>query len=591
MEPIESAESEDEDIVMKETQFLKFEDWQTEISRNNEGELWTTVYDYRGEGRGDYATFSGLLPNKTNLISRVLGDSSWDIQIGYGHPGFWKEGKDQKVHYSRFGNMSSEVPFESLVIHRSFFGLWEEYLELSEEFRLYHNLCHDRRSNELRFLAQTGEDDVVARIDDSSTGSRIRIKTRYLRDFLAAKSMVLVRFHDHRRYSTRDLGDALGNDVLVVETTEPDFCFTVAVNPKPRPMLDKWKAFSRFLGKDILLPRSEPSHEGYRSLKGEREKKYVDFIIETDKDGEPAEHNCNPSILGDFFGGNPEAPHYLTPVFFKREVLRMYYDKPSKYSVEDNYLRCGYLWGMRYGQNPLGLVHAWLGDLGRDLPHNEQLQWRNFNIPPEGRLGKATVKRELMAEFAYPDELTHIFKYELGKFSELWRTKFGWDLFLPLRDDDEHYLKSLHIPTSEDPLEFDQQVLALSKVLCDSINVDQIKKTIVVKEKGIKRRFGIKGFSGIGSIYWLKAMLVFHLKQDDASSDEIIQSLKTIQSLRSKGVAHRKGKGYDKAKKALGLDEDLFVKFLGSILENTVRMFRQLETLLSKDSNTDDPVD
>ena len=293
-------------------------------------------------------------------------------------------------------------------------------------------------------------------------------------------------------------------------------------------------------------------------------KKYENFIINIDSEGNPVEHTCNPTLLS--------LREYLTPVFFQREVLKKYYDNPHKYTVGDNYLSCGSLWGMRYGQNPSGLVHAWLGDLGEYLPHTEQLHWKQYNVPPEGGLGPATIKRELMAIPSEPDETTHKFKYDFKEFSEIWTKKFGWHLFLPLENEDKHFMKSLHVPVSENPLEFDQQILALAKILPDSINVSEIKKTIKVDDEEIKNSFGIKG-----NIAWLEALLVFFFKENDETAHKITKPIRIIQKLRSASAAHRKGRKYDKISRKLGLDRCSRIEYFKNLLEDVIKTLKKLQ--------------
>ena len=87
---------------MGEIEFLKFEDWQKELSRNRLTEPWITVFDLQKEKNGDYSTFCGLVSNKKDFIQKVLRHSDWDIEIGYGHPGFWREGLDGVIHYELF---------------------------------------------------------------------------------------------------------------------------------------------------------------------------------------------------------------------------------------------------------------------------------------------------------------------------------------------------------------------------------------------------------------------------------------------------------------------------------------------------------
>lgn len=219
---------------------------------------------------------------------------------------------------------------------------------------------------------------------------------------------------------------------------------------------------------------------------------------------------------------------------------------------------------MRYGQNQSGLVHAWLGDLG-NLPYNEQLQWRQFNVPPEGGIGEATIRRELLAEFADPDEITHTFKYEFDRFSRYWRSKFGWDLFLPLRKEDIHFFESLHVPTSEEHLEFEQQILALAKILPDSINNSELEKLFKTSE------------AKKGSINTLEKALISHFKVEETKAKELLQPLRDIQDLRSSGVAHRKGSRYKKVAESLALHKESYKNFFRKILEDVVGMLKQLQ--------------
>ncbi len=547
---------------MDKLKFIKFEDWKEEISRSRLKESWITVYERTTNKKENYATFCGLLPYKEKFLQEVLKHCGWDIQIGFGYPGFGKDSK-RNIYYERFGRSLKELPFEPLVIYRDFYGLRKEYIEIREEFRLYHNLYYDYRNKEYVFLDKSGKEDTVIKIEESEGNIKVKIKTKYLRDFLAAKSMVLVRFHDHKRYLEDDLTDVLGTEIIKYEKIGKNYCYMITINPQPGPLLSDAKCFSRFLGKDILPPFKEPIHDDYKFLKGEYKNDYEEFIIGVDEEGKEIKYTCNPEELEKL-----GAPHYLTPVYFKPEVLKKYYEKPSKYSVEDGYIRCGYFWGISYGRNSLGLVHVWLGDLGKYLPYEEQKHWRQYNIPPEGSIGEATFKRDILAEFVEPDEIIHIFKYEFEKFSQIWRAKMGWDLFLPLKDEDIHYFKTLHVPLSDDPLEFENQILAISKILNDSINNQKLRSLIGSSEK-------IKG------INLLERVLISYFNIEEKKVKDMLQPLRDIQSLRSSGVVHRKGSTYEKIAKRLGLYEKPYKDLFEKLLEQIIYMLRELQKYLN----------
>ena len=51
------------------------------------------------------------------------------------------------------------------------------------------------------------------------------------------------------------------------------------------------------------------------------------------------EYSADLAGLPIFFGKNPDAPNYLTPVSFKRQVLDRYFHNPGKYEVSDGVVR------------------------------------------------------------------------------------------------------------------------------------------------------------------------------------------------------------------------------------------------------------
>lgn len=136
------------------------------------------------------------------------------------------------------------------------------------------------------------------------------------------------------------------------------------------------------------------------------EKTYIDFIIGIDDSGKEVRHSCNPKNLSNYFGANPSAPHYLTPVFFDAAVLNKYYSKPEVYSIEDGIIRCGSLWSLYIDNHNVGYVSAYLGDLGRDLPsEQEQHYWRGFNKIIDGKLSETKYKRDFLTQATNSESL------------------------------------------------------------------------------------------------------------------------------------------------------------------------------------------
>ena len=282
-------------------------------------------------------------------------------------------------------------------------------------------------------------------------------------------------------------------------------------------------------------------------------REYVEFIIGVDDSGETISYTSNPSALANFFGANPNAPNFLTQVHFRRDVLDKYYQKPSTYSVKSGILHGGHDWGLPMDNNHEDKVCAWLGDLGR-IPYDEQLHWRAHNIPPCGALSETFYANQILATPTDSDRPDHLFMRSYDKLKKVCGENLGWPLLVPLSPDDSHHLQTLRIPSTEEQREFDELVLSLTKVLIDSINEKKLKEVIPelcnsntsglnVLERALQS-IGIENFS-------------IH-----------IHYLRKLQALRSSGVAHRKGKRYERLSGELGIGNKGFRVIFAELLES-----------------------
>jgi hypothetical protein len=292
------------------------------------------------------------------------------------------------------------------------------------------------------------------------------------------------------------------------------------------------QSFSRLVGKRAIMP-VEKSDSNFWPYKDARRKNYPEFLIGTDDHGESQRFSCDPSKLANYFGANPGAPHYLTPVFFRREVLQKYYGNAAKYTVDDGAIWCAGLCTLRIDNHLMDLVSVYLGDLGRDLPSEEWGYWLSFNVVADAGISTPKLRRDFLGEFADPERPDLLFKYRVEQFNRAWLEKHGWPFFLPLQSEDQHLLIGLREPLTDDQGEFDSQVLALTKLMIDSLNEKQLVAAIgkvPAESKGIDKF----------ELYLQK------LSVPDA--DKAVSFLRDLQALRSTGVGHRKGSGYEKAR-------------------------------------------
>lgn len=514
------------DISQTQSRLLQ-EDWQDYLRRQLGTKPWVRVYQrFRREDENG-AFFCALMPR--NSAEQCLSHSSWELHIGSGRPGFAGSfTTDREPRYLRYGDDSGIEPFVHI---RDFHGLKPEYLEVCEEFRLFHNLYHDIRTNEFIKLNEAGEDEPVIRIQNES----IEISLKHLKQFLAAKEMHLIIYFDII-YRSVELAEELHIQEGKQSVREDNLAYDITIR-NDQSLSDDFQSFSRLVGKKLILG---PSKDNSGIWPYEEKDEYADFIVGVNSDGREILHTCDRELLENL--NRPLGAYdFLTPVFFRRTVLTKYYNNPGRYSVEDGVLRCGNLWILEIDNNHPQYIIAWLGDLG-SLPYTEQLHWKSYNVQPDGQISNVTLQRQIYAEFTDPTSPDLLFKYMLERFQEEWNAKFSWSLFLPLDSADQHYYDTLRVPLTNDQKEFDEQVLALAKILVDSLNEQEL-----VKRMG-PRKGDEKDLKGISK-------LERFLQSENLSDYQpLIKFMRDLYDLRH-GVGHRKGEKYKKAAMALGISD------------------------------------
>jgi hypothetical protein len=513
-------------------EFLKFDDWVS--TREFEDNAWVIVARSIRRGDTDLFTFSVLAKaTDEDKYKQILSKPDWEAMVEFGHPTFWQSGRSKRIFFD-LGNQKrvSGILFEPFVIHRYFRGIQPSRFEIVQNFLLYHDLYFAKEESVYRKLDDDGEEFDVIVVEETDGEEQIKIGTRFLRDYLAARGMILVRQHDHRRFSKQSLkpiwGDKNHEDFNHHDPSSHNYTVWV----RNERLITGKECFSRLLGKDIVKPLAKPDHSHlWFADEWKSKKQYCKFIIGLDEDANYTEEICNKDDLSNYFVDRGKA-HFLTPVFFKREVLKKYYDNPSKYSVNSQYLRCLDLWVLPIDVNEKGLVYVWLGDLGR-IPYKEQQHWRQYNVPPEGGITEHRWKTDFLAEFADPDEPVFRFRQAYQQAQEHFQNSYGFELFLELLEADSHCYSTLHVPVTNEQKELDEQVQNLAKILNDSLNHRSLNS------------------SAEGSINALENFLTPKVGGEEAH--QLVEPFRMIQNLRSSGTAHRKGENYSQYVARYGL--------------------------------------
>lgn len=202
---------------------------------------------------------------------------------------------------------------------------------------------------------------------------------------------------------------------------------------------------------------------------------------------------------------------------------------------------------------------VYLGDLGRDVPAKERSYWKSFNVTPEGRGSDVNFRRSMLAQFTSPTMKDLLFKEHFEGFQNDWFKRYGWDLFNPLSEADRHYAISLRIPLANEQAQFDEQVMALAKILIDSLNESELTKRIPPQPANTR------------SLKKLEAFMV----SSGVDGSSHLKFLHNLWNLRH-GTPHRKGEAYQNAAKALGVAERGFIGAFTNILEQAIGLIEFL---------------
>ncbi|MFZ5812067.1 MAG: hypothetical protein ACOY4F_08505 [Thermodesulfobacteriota bacterium] len=505
-----------------------------------------------------HGIFCALIPS--NQINSSLSQICWDFFPDDGYPGSIEYYKDNEkiVEYFRFGNTSGTEP---LTLTRAFYGIRPDYIEISEEFRLFHRLYQDNKTNEYIKIDDDGKEELVAIVK----ADRVQIKLKMIRQFLAIKEMHLLLqfdFKEYSKYSLEELGVGKYND----EHIDSHMCWG-HIYDNFSSATKSYRSFSRLIGKRLIAPFLK-SQSGFWGFAKKQNKRYAHYIIGVNDDGTTIEYTSNPNELRDNFNNIPNAQHYLTIVHFDKKVLDKYYQYPSKYTVNDSKISCGTLWSMDVDDHHDNKVCAWLGDLGEKLSYEEQLHWREHNIPPEGSMSKTFFGRQILNQPLQTERLEHIFQDKYRELNLVCDNILGWKILLPLSIDDEHHLKCIRIPCDNEQRNFDELILSLAKILVDSINISKIREINISDTEN----------KSDGSINILERFIIDHNIPD---TNNCICFLRKLQNIRSSSSAHRKGSNYRKISSALGFESKSLHELAAEILRNSISVLDFLISIAS----------
>jgi len=459
----------------------------------------------------------------------------------FGAPGFITYPGDQVSDYFRHGDDTRDEP---LVIRRDYHGLELETLDVSQEFCLYHNL-YRRNNGDYTEFDEAGNGETVVRNENG----RILIRTRELKQYLAAKTMVLVAHFDYERSYD---GSITAHDVSPTDELKRSADAVTRLTVAQSRFAPE-RTITSVYGNKILhgfaLDQCGEYPYGVAS-------QHQSFQVGIDGSGQP--------VLQEADTNNLSISEFLTPIFFTREVLLKYQNNPDKYTISDGFMQCAGLWSLRMDNDRSDYVVVLLGDLGR-LPYSEQTYWRSFNVAPDGTLSDTAFTRGVLGQFADPMTTDLVFKQTFETFQQQWLSCHGWDLFRPLPPGDRYCYGDLGIPLTDSQREFDAQVGGLTKVLIDSLNDKELESRIKAKEEDMKS---------------IRKLEIYLLESGTTSYEPHITFLHQLQNIRSHGVAHVKDSRYEQDLAQLCANDSDHRIVFRTVLSRATDMIRFLQSTI-----------
>ncbi len=495
-----------------------------------------------GKIRSDYFILGGLIPY--NLAEEVLsGEHISDvIENVWPEPTAYRSDRESPIKYFRWGINQDKYGSEPLVIDRQFSKMKEDYLEISEEFRLFHNLYHDKETNTYIKIDDAGNETTVAIVKPDE----VQIRLKEIRQFLAIKEMYLSLLFEFNEYSEYFL-----EELELSEFEQCDFIRKGLMHwtyDRWDIPVQKFQSISRLRGRKLIepLPKSKSSFGDFAE-----DPKYLEFIVDVDENGDEVYHTCDPYKL--------DTASKYTIVHFRKEVLEKYsIIQPSKYYVKNSMVGCK-MWSMKIDDDHRDKICVFLKELC-NLPYSEQMYWKSYNIPPEGRVSESFYRRMVRGEWVNSSQPDILFKQSYEQLQKVCDECLNWQLLKPLSPEDEYRFQRLRVPVNNEQCHFDDLVQDLQTILIESINVKPLKRPLPpAKKADLKCK---------GSIEILKAALNFHSVED---ADHRVSFLQKLQTLRSKGSGHRKGGDYQKIANYFGVDslgqQEAFAEILKQALD------------------------
>jgi len=497
---------------------LLFEDYIKKYNAINSQE-WTTLYENikssNKEIQEDMFGFCALVNNEEDAIKKYLKDFEWSFETNSFGNSYY-----QKISRNINGTFEDEISFvvgdkkdqfEYLIAYRTFNKKYDTQIEINPKLVWYENLV--KVGNE--YLNPVTDECMIRIAND-----RVEVLTQYLKNFLCTYNKACIIAFDHRRFGT------IYEKIQPKQTPIGSPCSYMLYTLKKYDYKE-YNVYSNIIGKAIVFPYTKCKNDSLEYLLDK--KRYADFTIGIDeKTGEEITFTCDENKLANYFGANPDAPHFLTPVFFNKMVLNKYKTDTRNYAISDGHITFLDDWLIPFTINKDDKVVVWLGDLGR-IPFAEQLYWKQENTTPKGEIEKNFFDQQMNNVFVdkiLPEKW--LFRL-IQQTNDLTSKKFGDVIFSKLSEADSSIYSAFILPISNNIDEYKEFLMQFCKIIAESIN-----KKIISKYVSKDKTLDVKG-EQLGSIAQLQ---IFFQECNLPIAEKLIEAIKLVYNSRNKLAGH-----------------------------------------------------
>lgn len=189
--------------------------------------------------------------------------------------------------------------------------------------------------------------------------------------------------------------------------------------------------------------------------------------------------------------------YYLIYVYFDRRVL-IKYEQNQYFNVDAMQLKCRD-WSLQIFNNKINIVSVLLAHLIRDLPEEEYQHWMAYNILPAPvdfgiTLGESDTSTKGIPHL--PERNDHRFKWFLMHYYNSCKKINLNPILKKLNPIDQPYFNTLNLISENSQWHFDIQILNLSKLIIESVDLNELSKRGVDnngKSKNMLKNYLTKG--------------------------------------------------------------------------------------------------